>query len=118
MIVNRRLFDALVAQAARALPDRYREELQRIAVVVEPRPRRHLGEPPDLLGLFVGPQVGDSDETRAGALPPTIILFQRNLERAAQDRDELFDEIRVTLYHELAHALGFEEDDVADMGLA
>jgi predicted Zn-dependent protease with MMP-like domain len=53
-----------------------------------------------------------------GELPPTIFLFQRNLERYAEDEVRLIEEIRTTLYHELGHALGFDEDGVEDMGLA
>ena len=49
--------------------------------------------------------------------PNTIYLFQRNLERAAKNRDDLIEQIRITLYHELAHYLGFEEEDMGDLGL-
>ena len=50
--------------------------------------------------------------------PNTIYLFQRNLERAAKDRDDLVEQIRITLWHELGHYLGFEEEDMDDLGLA
>jgi predicted Zn-dependent protease with MMP-like domain len=50
--------------------------------------------------------------------PNTIHLFQRNIERVARDRDDLVEQIRITLYHELGHYLGFEEEDMDDLGLA
>ena len=53
----------------------------------------------------------------SGELPPTVYLFQRNLERVCGDREQLVEEIRVTLFHELGHALGFDEEGVARMGL-
>jgi predicted Zn-dependent protease with MMP-like domain len=49
--------------------------------------------------------------------PPRILLFQRNLERFARDESELKREIARTLHHELAHYLGFAEEDMADLDL-
>ena len=49
--------------------------------------------------------------------PSSIALFQRNLERYARDREELLDEIRVTLLHEVGHFLGLDEDQLRDLGL-
>jgi predicted Zn-dependent protease with MMP-like domain len=49
--------------------------------------------------------------------PSSIALFQRNLERMARDQDELVEEIRVTLLHEVGHFLGLDEDGLRDLGL-
>ncbi len=49
--------------------------------------------------------------------PSSIALFQRNLERMARDREELVEEIRVTLLHEVGHFLGLDEDQLRDLGL-
>jgi predicted Zn-dependent protease with MMP-like domain len=43
-------------------------------------------------------------------------LFKRNLERSAGDAAELAEQIRVTLYHELGHYLGLDEDALEDLG--
>ena len=51
-----------------------------------------------------------------GDLPPRIVLFKRNLERAAQDAEELREEIGVTVRHELAHYLGLDEEEIEDAG--
>ena len=42
----------------------------------------------------------------------TIFLFQRNLENISQDRESLIEEIRDTVYHEIAHHMGMDEDAV------
>lgn len=110
-------FEALVAQAAEALPENFRKYFERIPVIIDPVPgielalgsgRDPLETPPDVLGLYIeGPQT-----------PAHIRLFQRNLERIAQDREDLTAEVAKTLYHELGHALGHDEDGVAGLGLA
>ena len=75
-------------------------------------------DPDQLLGLFVGIPLSDAAAGGAGALPPRILVFKRNLERLALDIDELEEEIAVTVYHELGHYLGLDEDDLARIDLA
>ena len=75
------------------------------------------GLPPDLLGLFVGAShLERCDENPIDGVA-RIHLFQRNLERACSDRAELIAELRITLYHELGHLLGFDEHGVDELGL-
>ena len=47
-----------------------------------------------------------------------LYLFRHNLEAATGSREELEREIGITLYHELGHALGFDEEGVEGLGLA
>ena len=74
--------------------------------------------PDDRLGLFVGPTIHDLAEDFPAQLPPSIYLFQRNLERMARDEEHLAEEIRITLFHEIGHLLGLDESGVAELGLA
>lgn len=117
-------FEKIVAQAAEELPEEFREVFDQVPVVIDPMPTAEVldapqsGNAPDILGLYTGLPLAEHESGPGGDLPPTIFLFQRNLERIATDRDHLCEEIRITLYHELAHALGFEEDGVEDIGLA
>jgi len=115
--------EAVLRSAIEGLPEAFRRALDHVAVLVEPMPRRELcGDdlretPPDILGLFTGASLAERAEGEGFDLPPTIHVFQRNVERTCTDRAELAEQIRVTLYHELGHYLGFDEEGVADMGL-
>ena len=102
----------------------FKQQLETTEIVVEPVPldwmidRSDPGEtPPDLLGLFVGASEIEESDVSPDLLPRRIFLFQRNIERGARDRDELVQEIRVTLFHEVGHMLGFDEEGVAELGL-
>jgi predicted Zn-dependent protease with MMP-like domain len=45
------------------------------------------------------------------------VLYQRNLERFARDREELVEQIRITLLHEVGHFLGLDEEQLRERGL-
>ncbi len=118
-------FEAEVVAAAEDQPPAFRAVFERYAVIVDPVPdpdlataggRDPLETPPDLFGLFLGST--ELDGSFSGEHPPHIRLFQRNLERAAESLEHLHEEIRITLYHELGHALGLDEDGVDAIGLA
>ncbi len=110
-------------EAIGKLDEDFQEALEETPILIEAMPSRDLLDPedlaqtpPDMLGLFVGA----SRLERAGEgadMPASIHLFQRNLERACADREDLVHELRVTLYHEIGHMLGFDEDGVDRMGL-
>jgi predicted Zn-dependent protease with MMP-like domain len=121
--VSDEAFDGIVDEALSSLPEAFQKAVAMARIVREPMPWEELARPdplavpPDLFGLFVGPTLHELAEERNGELPPTIYLFKRNLERAATSREELFEEIRVTLFHEIGHLLRLDEDEVAAMGL-
>lgn len=117
-------FDALVEKAVEELPDKVREELDELPVLVQPLPSRELltaDEPPlspDILGLFSGRHLFERSSADPPNAPGTIFLFRRNLLRFARDPEDLAKEIRVTVQHEVGHLLGLDEDDLERWGLA
>lgn len=118
-------FTGLVATASDRLPDRFRSLLAEVAVTVEDVPSNDILEDggddldaSDLLGLFVGISLAERSHLDPGSLPPRILLFRRNLERYALDTADLEEQIAVTLYHELGHYLGLDEDELAAIDLA
>lgn len=118
-------FDREVRKAMKKLPRQFRQCFDRVPVVIQDVPDTKLAKgpdnehlAPDMLGLFDGVPLPETSEFDLPQVRPnTIYLFQRNLERAAKDRADLVEQIRITLYHELGHYLGFEEEDMGDLGL-
>jgi predicted Zn-dependent protease with MMP-like domain len=117
-------FDQIVERSFAELPERVRNELSEVRVLVQPLPERHLltgGSPPlppDILGLFVGRHLLERSHSDPPDEPVAIYLFRRNLLRSCADREELEREIRITLQHEVGHLLGLDEDDLEEWGLA
>ena len=121
-------FEREVVAAGERLPEPFHRHLAEVAVTVDDVPGldvlRSSGEagepfePAETLGLFVGVPITERSFDGAGELPPRILLFRRNLERFAAGEGDLREQIAITLYHELGHYLGMEEDDLERVDLA
>jgi len=122
--LSRREFDAAVERALEAIPESVRRYLANVPITVEDIPADHdlLDSdpplPPTILGLFRGAPYGQKLSSDPWShLPSSIVLYQRNLERASRDREELEEEIATTLVHEVGHFLGLDEDELWARGL-
>jgi len=120
--MNRAEFDALVQKAIRKIPRRFRDALKNIQIVVEDWPDPDLmeevaGSPDEVLyGLFVGTPLPERHFDDIGALPAVIFIYQGPLEEDFPLRDELEREIEITVAHEIAHFLGFDEETLHEYG--
>lgn len=104
-------FDHHVRAALDSLPSHLAAALQNIAVVVEDENP----DDPDLFGLYEGvplPERGDM----TGSLPDRISIYRLPLEEEFPDPDELVQEIRITVLHEVGHYFGLDEDRLAELG--
>ena len=116
-------FDEVLQSAVADLPPRIAAALEEVTVAVDAYPDERLLEGaddlwgPDLLGLYTGTALPDRHHLDSGRLPDVIHVFKRNLEILCADREELVREIRDTLFHEVGHYLGLDEDDLEELGL-
>jgi predicted Zn-dependent protease with MMP-like domain len=119
--VDRRAFDALVADALAGIPRRFREAMGNLVISVEHEPSRDLLrqmeiEPPDtLLGLYQGTPLTERRWDHGNTLPDRILLFQGPLERASEDEDDLVVAIGETLIHEIGHYFGLSEEEIEEI---
>jgi predicted Zn-dependent protease with MMP-like domain len=74
---------------------------------------------PDLFGLYLGIPLTERDSGYAGVLPDKIAIYRLPLEEEfGADPELLEEEIRITVLHEIGHHLGWDEEDLAERGLA
>jgi len=122
--MRRNAFTKVVRESMEALPDEIRVHMDEVPVVVQDLPEKDVltdpeGEEisPSVQGLFIGQTLRDRSVFNPPEAPATIFIYQRNLERMCFTREELIHEISLTLYHELGHYLGLEEDELEARGL-
>ena len=106
-------FDEHVRAALDALPPHLAAALQNIAVVVEDENP----DDPDLFGLYDGVPLTERG-AEAPLQPDRIAIYRRPLAEEFSDAEELRDEIRITVLHELGHYFGIDEDRLEELGFA
>lgn len=116
------LFERVVASVIATIPSPFNQALDEVAIVIEDEPtpeqRRENGLRRDetLYGLYEGiPRIEWGADSFA--IANKISLFRIPLEEDFPDEDDLADEIRVTILHELAHHLGIDDDRLDELGL-
>ncbi len=95
-------FEDHVEQALDELPPHLARALENLAVVVEDEDP----DDPDLFGLWQSSEF----------LPDKITIYRKPLVATFPDPQELEEEIRITVLHELAHYFGIDEDRLDELG--
>lgn len=142
---QRERFDRLVEDAIAALPEGISRLLQEVPIVVLDEPTgdmlADLGIDPgdevarsELCGLHTGIALTERSVEHSGEMPTEVHLFRRGIVNLAggwtahEETDEqgevwqvggeeaIYEEIRITILHELGHHFGLDEDDLARLG--
>lgn len=119
--MTRRRFETLVARAIATIPKRFRDEIRNVAVVVEDEPPPELldelGIPEDetLFGLYQGVPLTERGWNHGNTLPDRIVIYQRPIEEACEDEDEMIVAIGETVIHEFGHYFGLSEEEIEEI---
>lgn len=115
-------FEELVIKALEAVPERFREKLKNIDIIIEENPtaeqlRHHeVHEGDALFGLYEGiPQI-DRDDGYNFVLPDKITIFRQALLEHNSTEEELIKEIAATVRHEIAHHFGISDERLDALG--
>lgn len=111
-------FDQLITRAMDELPQEYIQNMHNVAIVMqdEPTPEQRealrLRHDHLLLGLYEGvPRIMQTGN-EVGLLPGKITLFKHHIQAVVHDDQGLFEQIKRTLWHEIAHYYGLNHDHI------
>lgn len=106
-------FDRLVDRALDEVPRELAALIRNVVVLVEDEPPT---DDPDLLGLYDGLALTERPANHAGMLPDRILLFRGPLLDLCETREELVEEVRITVVHEVAHHFGIDDARLHQLG--
>jgi predicted Zn-dependent protease with MMP-like domain len=105
------------------LPKEFHEQLHNIEIVVQRRPSKHQLAEIDLdshekvlYGLYEGVPLPDRSSFDPPTMPDKITLFSEPLRADFPDPDQLREQIRLTVIHEIAHFFGMDDDEIEKLG--
>lgn len=104
-------FEDMVVTALDELPEELGRLMRNVAVTVE----HDLG-PPGLLGLYEGIPLTSRTSDYAGVLPDRITIYRRAICAICRTEQEVADQVRRTVVHEIAHHFGINDDRLAELG--
>jgi predicted Zn-dependent protease with MMP-like domain len=104
-------FEEMVTEALDGLPVELGRLMSNVAVTVE-----HDSGPPGLLGLYQGIPLSRRTTTYAGVLPDRITIYRRAICRVCATEDEVVDQVRRTVVHEIGHHFGLGDARLRQLG--
>ena len=110
--MNKAEFDAAVDRALEGLPAWVMERVDNLHIVVEDWPTEEQG---DILGIYEGVSLAERGDYW-GALPDRIVIFYLPHLDMGLSEEELKEEIRRTVLHELGHHLGIDDERLTELG--
>ncbi len=93
------------------LPEDLGRLMRNVAVTVE-----HGAGPPGLLGLYQGIPLTSRTTYYAGVLPDRITIYRRAICAVCRSAEEVADQVRRTVVHEVAHHFGIDDDRLRELG--
>lgn len=110
--LGRAEFEALVDRALDDFPDELAALVHNLVVLVEDEPPAH---DPDLLGLYEGVALTERQANHTG-LPDRVFVYRFPLQEMCDSIEQLEDEVRITVVHEIAHHFGLSEAELHGLG--
>lgn len=113
-------FQKLIDQALTELPGEHVKNIKNVAILYEAQPtpeqreKLALRHDQTLLGLYEGTPLTQR-QGMSNLFPDRITLFKEPLQWHAATRGELKEQIKHTLWHEIAHYYGLDHDRIREL---
>ncbi|MFI5714961.1 metallopeptidase family protein [Nocardia sp. NPDC051750] len=112
VVMSEARFEELVGDALDLIPPELSRAIDNVVVLIEPRN----SDDPHLLGLYHGIALTERDSHYGGSLPDTVTIYREALLAVCDDEDQVVEEVRITVIHEIAHYFGIDEDRLHQLG--
>jgi predicted Zn-dependent protease with MMP-like domain len=118
--MERSNFEKLVQEGVELIPEKFLAKLENVAIVVEDEPteeqkkKLRLGEKFALFGLYEGVPQTKRGPNYGMTLPDKITIFQKPIEQFAKSAEEIRQIVKNTVWHEIAHHFGSDEQRVKE----
>ena len=112
-------FEAAVSDALERIPPEVQQAMDNVAVFIEDDYVPQPGEDPDtvLLGLYEGVPLTERDAWwGAGSLPDRITIYRQPILEICSSREEVIQEVAITVTHEIAHHFGISDERLHELG--
>ena len=120
--VSKQAFGELVERALTGLPPEFARFLEEVPIEVRDRPaaaqlkKLGMGRDELLLGLYHGRPRTQRSVEDSGRLPDVIYVFQEPIELVSDSEQQLLDQVRKTVLHEIGHHFGMSEEELDQLG--
>jgi predicted Zn-dependent protease with MMP-like domain len=104
-------FEEMVEAALDSLPEELGRLMSNVAVMVQHEPG-----PPGLLGLYEGIPLTSRTTGYAGVLPDRITIYRPAICAVCETEDEVVDQVRRTVVHEVGHHFGIDDARLTELG--
>ncbi len=113
--VPREEFEELVSEALDTVPSELSALMQNVVLVVEDDAPE---DDPDLLGFYDGVPLTERGSWYSGMLPDRITIYRRPTLAICETREDVVEEVQITVVHEIAHHFGIDAQRLHDLGYA
>lgn len=114
--MSREDFEEAVSDALDQVPEDLAAQMDNVVIFVEDDAPP---DAPDLLGVYDGVPLTERDfGWAAGSLPDRITIFRNPTLAICESREEVVDEVRITVIHEIAHHFGIDDERLHELGWA
>ncbi len=115
-------FEILVDEAVAAIPARFRNAIDNLAIVVEEFPDawtlQSVGasSPYNLLGFYHGVPLTQRTQNYANVAPDRISIYRQPILAQCRTESEIRAMVMRVVHHEIAHHFGIDDDRLMEIG--